>query len=214
MYSINDIFYTIQGEGFQSGRPAVFVRVAGCNLWSGREADRAKAACSFCDTDFSAKSTFESSVMLANAILDFWPDERERPFIVFTGGEPLLQLDPNLVYQLHLFDAIIAVETNGTIDNAVLPKRRGEDLRTVDWVCVSPKFGTELKVKSGDELKVVWPQLWDLDNLEKLRFSYRYLQPMDAGAETRSNIERTVAEVKRRPRWRISLQTHKMMGLA
>jgi 7-carboxy-7-deazaguanine synthase (Cx14CxxC type) len=209
MYAVKEIFYTLQGEGVNAGRPAVFLRFAGCNLWSGREADRATATCRFCDTDFvgtdgAGGGRFASAHDLAAAALAQWPAEagRER-FVVCTGGEPLLQLDEALTGALHAAGFRIAIETNGT-----QPLPGG-----VDWVCVSPKAGAPLVLERGDELKLVFPQPGaEPRRFEHLAFDHFLLQPMD-GPERARNTEAAVAFCKARPRWRLSLQTHKLIGI-
>ncbi len=209
-YSVKEIFYTLQGEGANAGTPAVFCRFAGCNLWSGREADRAGAICRFCDTDFVGTDgpgggKFESAGRLADAILEKWPEgERGRRFAVFTGGEPALQLDAALVRALHERGFRIAVETNGTLE---LPSG-------IDWVCVSPKAGTALATRKGDELKLVYPQPGaDPTVFESLEFSNFFLQPMD-GPARKENTAAAIEYCLRHPRWRLSLQTHKITGIA
>jgi 7-carboxy-7-deazaguanine synthase (Cx14CxxC type) len=208
-YSVKEIFYTLQGEGAQAGRPAVFCRFAGCNLWSGREQDRAKAVCRFCDTDFRGTDgegggRFRTADDLADAVAARWPAAPGgRPFVVCTGGEPLLQLDPPLIAALHRRGFEIAVETNGT-----LPAPPG-----IDWVCVSPKADAALAQRSGDELKLVYPQPEaPPERFEDLDFRHFYLQPMD-GPELVRNTARAVAYCKAHPRWRLSLQTHKLIGI-
>jgi 7-carboxy-7-deazaguanine synthase len=207
-YAVKEIFYTLQGEGALTGRPAVFCRFAGCNLWSGREADRAGAACAFCDTDFvgtdgTAGGNYENAAALAGKIAALWPEGRRDRFVVCTGGEPLLQLDPPLIEALHASGFEIAVETNGTIP---LPDE-------LDWVCVSPKASAELAVKSGDELKIVVPQE-GLDplafgDLDFRRFS---VQPMD-GPERERNTALAIRFCLDHPKWQLSLQTHKVTGI-
>jgi 7-carboxy-7-deazaguanine synthase len=207
-YAVKEIFYTLQGEGAHAGRPAVFCRFAGCNLWSGREEDRHKAICRFCDTDFvgmdgTGGGRFSDAGALADAIAEAWPGGGT-PFVVCTGGEPLLQLDDALVAALHERSFEIAVETNGT----VAPAPAG-----IDWVCVSPKAGAPLALLEGDELKLVFPQPEiDLDTLERLRFTRFSLQPMD-GPEAMVNTRRAVEVCLQRPRWQLSLQTHKLLGI-
>jgi 7-carboxy-7-deazaguanine synthase (Cx14CxxC type) len=208
-YSIKEMFYTLQGEGTHAGRPAVFCRFAGCNLWSGREADRATATCNFCDTEFvgtdgAGGGKFDDAAALARAAASFWPGHaRGERFVVLTGGEPLLQVDDPLIAALQAEGFYVAVETNGTIP---APRR-------LDWVCVSPKAGAPLTVTSGDELKVVVPQPGlDLDQLARLDFGARLLQPMD-GPNLRENTRWAVEACLRDPRWRLSLQTHKVIGI-
>lgn len=210
-YAVREIFYTLQGEGAQAGRPAVFLRFAGCNLWSGREADRAGAICQFCDTDFVGTDgpgggRFATAEALARAVAGYWPGMAEpagRPLVVCTGGEPLLQLDAPLIEELHQAGFEIAIETNGT-----LPVPPG-----VDWVCVSPKAGAELIVTSGDELKLVYPQQGgEPSRYQDLGFRHFFLQPMD-GPERNRNTEAAVRYCLAHPRWRLSLQTHKLLGI-
>ena len=208
-YQIKEIFYTLQGEGANAGRPAVFCRFAGCNLWSGREQDRASAVCRFCDTDFvgtdgTLGGKFRDADALARQIEAQWPpgDEAHR-FVVLTGGEPLLQVDAALIEALHERNFQIAVETNGTI--AAPPG--------IDWICVSPKAGAPWIQREGHELKVVWPQpAFDLSELETAAFANRYLQPMD-NAQRADNTQTCIALCLQRPAWRLSLQTHKIMGI-
>ena len=212
-YAVKEIYYTLQGEGANTGRPAVLLRFAGCNLWSGREQDRATAQCGFCDTDFVGTDgpgggRFESSDALARAVLAAWPAAGRAPpgarrFVVCTGGEPLLQLDEPLTAALHEAGFEIAIETNGTL----LPPRG------VDWVCVSPKAGVELVLRRGDELKLVFPQEGlPPESLEDLDFRHWFLQPMD-GPDRARNTELAVRYCLAHPRWRLSLQTHKLVGI-
>lgn len=208
-YSVKEIFYTLQGEGAQAGRPAVFCRFSGCNLWSGREEDRASATCRFCDTDFVGTDgigggKFASGELLAAAIDAQWPAAKPvRKYVVFTGGEPLLQLDAPLLAAMHAHGFEVAIETNGT-----LPVPEG-----VDWVCVSPKQGSELVVTRGDELKVVVPQAGqDLADFEQLDFANYFVQPMD-GPDKLRNTELAIATCKNNPRWRLSIQTHKLLQI-
>jgi 7-carboxy-7-deazaguanine synthase (Cx14CxxC type) len=209
-YAVKEIFYTLQGEGAQAGRAAVFCRFAGCNLWSGREVDRAAAICKFCDTDFvgvdgTGGGKFETAEALAAAIAQKWPQgsAHGRRFVVCTGGEPLLQLDPKFIAALHAHGFEIAVETNGTI---AAPEG-------VDWLCVSPKAGAELVQRSGDELKLVFPQTgFDPGEFVSLGFKHFFLQPMD-GPSRSLNTERAVAYCMQHPQWRLSLQTHKFLGI-
>jgi 7-carboxy-7-deazaguanine synthase (Cx14CxxC type) len=209
MYSVKEIFYTLQGEGANTGYPAVFLRFAGCNLWSGREEERAAAACRFCDTDFVGTDgpgggKFSSADELARAVLAAWPREViAHRFVVCTGGEPLLQLDEALVRALRAQHFRIAIETNGT---QAVP-------HGVDWVCVSPKSGNPLALEQGDELKLVFPQPGaEPERFEHLRFSHFLLQPMD-GPDRARNTALAVQFCKARPRWRLSLQTHKLIGI-
>jgi 7-carboxy-7-deazaguanine synthase len=208
MYSVKEIFHTLQGEGMNVGLPAVFLRFAGCNLWSGREEDRAAAVCRFCDTDFvgtdgEGGGRFASADALADAVLAAWPQGRVNRFVVCTGGEPLLQLDRALIDALHQCGFRIAVETNGT---QAVPQG-------VDWLCVSPKAGAPLAVQGGDELKLVFPQPGaEPERFEHLAFRHFLLQPMD-GPERARNTGLAVEFCKARPRWRLSLQTHKLIGI-
>ncbi len=209
MYSVKEIFYTLQGEGAQAGRPAVFCRFAGCNLWSGREEDRATAVCQFCDTDFVGTNgegggKFADSEVLAETINKLWPEAyTASKYVVFTGGEPLLQLDAALIGSMHARGFEIAIETNGT-----LPVPDG-----VDWICVSPKMGSQLMVKKGSELKVVIPQLGqDLHTYEHLDFANFFVQPMD-GPLAERNTQLAIETCKRNPKWKLSLQTHKYLQI-
>jgi 7-carboxy-7-deazaguanine synthase (Cx14CxxC type) len=209
-YAVKEIFYTLQGEGAQAGRAAVFCRFAGCNLWSGREADRATAICKFCDTEFvgvdgDGGGKFESADALAAAVEHKWQGEARqgKRFVVCTGGEPLLQLDAALIDALHARNFEIAVETNGTI---VAPAG-------LDWICVSPKAGASFVQRSGDELKLVYPQAgFEPEQFEALDFSNFFLQPMD-GPEQVANTQRAVEYCMQHPQWRISLQTHKILAI-
>ncbi len=208
MYSVREIFYTLQGEGFHAGRPAVFCRFAGCNLWTGRESDRAAAICDFCDTDFVGigpdGGKFATADALADAVATRWPasDAGER-FVVCTGGEPLLQLDGAAVDALHARGFEIAIETNGT----------QEPPPGIDWICVSPKARAELVLRSGNELKLVYPQPnLDPAAFESLAFEHFSLQPMD-GARAAENTRAALEYCLAHPRWRLSLQTHKLLGI-
>ncbi|HZB91726.1 MAG TPA: 7-carboxy-7-deazaguanine synthase [Stellaceae bacterium] len=207
-YQVKEIFYTLQGEGANSGRPAVFCRFAGCNLWSGRDADRAGARCRFCDTDFVGTDgpgggRFPDPSALAAAVRRAWPEAAPRPFVVCTGGEPLLQLDAPLVAALHREGFAIAIETNGT---CAAPDG-------LDWICVSPKAGTELVLRAGNELKLVFPQRGaEPARFEHLAFDHFFLQPMD-GPERDANTRAAVRFCLDHPRWRLSLQTHKFLGI-
>lgn len=208
-YQVKEIFYTLQGEGANAGRPAVFCRFAGCNLWSGREQDRASAVCQFCDTDFvgtdgTLGGKFAEADALARQIEAQWPiDDKAHRFVVMTGGEPLLQVDAALIEALHARGFQIAVETNGTI---AAPEG-------LDWICVSPKAGAPWIQREGHELKVVWPQpQLALAELEAARFVHRFLQPLD-NAERLRNTEACIALCLQRPAWRLSLQTHKITGI-
>jgi|SRR6516165_2803143 7-carboxy-7-deazaguanine synthase (Cx14CxxC type) len=206
-YAVKEIFYTLQGEGRQAGRAAVFCRFAGCNLWTGREEDRAEAVCQFCDTDFVGMDgenggRYEAAA-LAQQVAALWPAGAERRLVVLTGGEPLLQVDAALTTALHARGFEIAVETNGTI--APPPG--------IDWLCVSPKAGAELAVRAGDELKLVFPQDGAEPGMfEGLAFDHFLLQPMDGPARD-ANTEAAVAYCLAHPRWRLSLQTHKTLGI-
>jgi 7-carboxy-7-deazaguanine synthase len=209
-YSVKEIFYTLQGEGGQAGMPAVFCRFAGCNLWSGRESDRDSAVCRFCDTDFvSTDGTlggkFASADLLADTIAAQWPAaDTEHRLTVLTGGEPLLQVDPALIAGLHARGFRIAVESNGTV---LAPEG-------IDWLCISPKAGASWIQRSGQELKVVWPQPGlDLDTLQASgRFAHRFLQPMDGPAQA-ENTALCIEACMRSPGWRLSMQTHKWTGI-
>lgn len=207
-YAVKEIFKTLQGEGAHSGRVAVFCRFAGCNLWSGREEDRATAVCTFCDTDFVGMDgenggRFASATDLADAIERVWDGTTGTPYVVCTGGEPLLQLDEPLIDELHHRGFEVAVETNGT---QVPP-------RGLDWICVSPKAGTPIALKAGSELKVVYPQVGlDFDVLETWNFQHFFIQPMD-GPEACENLKLATQYCLANPKWRLSLQTHKMIGI-
>ena len=210
MYAVKEIFYTLQGEGAQAGRPAVFCRFAGCNLWSGREADRETATCTFCDTDFVGTDgpdggKFADADALAKACRTAWRgNSGTPPFVVLTGGEPMLQVDEALIRALHRTGFEIAIETNGT-----LPV-----LRAIDWICVSPKAGAELVQRSGDELKLVYPQdALDPAQVEQLDFAHFLLQPMDQEAKTPANLRAAIDYCRAHPKWRLSLQTHKLLAL-
>jgi 7-carboxy-7-deazaguanine synthase len=215
MYSVKEIFYTLQGEGANAGTPAVFLRFAGCNLWSGREKDRAGAVCRFCDTQFvgvngAGGGKFRTPFALADAVLAQWPkrvDHGKRVkasrFVVITGGEPLLQLDKQLITALHASEFRIAIETNGTL----------KPPPGIDWICVSPKAHAPLALTRGDELKLVFPQQdAEPERYETLDFEHFFLQPMD-GPRRAHNTRLAVAYCKARPHWRLSLQTHKLIGI-
>ena len=216
MYTVKELFPTLQGEGAHAGRAAVFCRFAGCNLWSGREEDRANAVCQFCDTDFVGSDgigggKFNSAQDLAGAIEESWKSTSAGPqqrYVVFTGGEPLLQLDEDLISALHQKGFEVAIETNGTIK---VPKG-------VDWVCVSPKAGSDLVVLQANELKLVVPQVGHdaleklMSRFEKMDYRNRFLQPMD-GPNLKSNTELAVALCQKRPLWRLSIQSHKLIGI-
>jgi 7-carboxy-7-deazaguanine synthase (Cx14CxxC type) len=208
-YSVKEIFYTLQGEGAQAGRPAVFCRFSGCNLWTGRESDRNSAVCKFCDTDFVGTdgqlgAKYRSAEQLAATIDSQWPAGHPgSKYVVFTGGEPLLQLDADLTAAVHAQGFEIAIETNGT-----LPVPAG-----VDWVCVSPKMGAELHVRQGSELKLVIPQAGQaLDDYLALDFAHFFLQPMD-GPDLEKNTRLAIDTCMRNPRWKLSLQTHKLLHI-
>ena len=208
-YAVKEIFYTLQGEGANTGRPAVFCRFAGCNLWSGLERDRATAVCRFCDTEFvgtdgAGGGRFASPAALVTRVAAAWPSAQAASrFVVCTGGEPLLQLDAPLVDALHAEGFTIAIETNGT----------QPDLAGLDWVCVSPKAGAELVLQRGDELKLIFPQAGiDPAHFEHLPFTHFFLQPMD-GPDRQRNTELAVQYCLAHPRWRLSLQTHKLLGI-
>ncbi|MDY7537301.1 7-carboxy-7-deazaguanine synthase [Undibacterium sp. RTI2.1] len=208
-YSIKEIFYTLQGEGNHAGRPAVFCRFAGCNLWTGREEDRATAICQFCDTDFVGTDgerggKFKQAPELAATINNLWPqDYAANKYVVFTGGEPLLQLDTELITAMHAVGFEIAIETNGT-----LPVPEG-----VDWICVSPKMGAELLVRKGNELKVVIPQLGqNMQAYAALDFQHYFVQAMD-GPQQAKNLKIAVEFCKQHPHWKLSLQTHKLLQI-
>ncbi|HEX2802606.1 MAG TPA: 7-carboxy-7-deazaguanine synthase [Sphingomicrobium sp.] len=208
-YAVKEMFLTLQGEGVQAGSRAVFLRFAGCNLWSGREQDRASAQCNFCDTDFVGTDgpgggKFKSADALAGAVEEEWGEGSENRLVVITGGEPMLQLDTDLIGALHERGFRVAIETNGT-----LPVAAG-----LDWVCVSPKAGTEVVQKSGNELKLVWPQSGiDPVELESWDFDHFLVQPMDCAEGDRA-VEAAIALAMERPRWRLTLQAHKVVGLA
>ena len=207
-YSVKEIFYTLQGEGAQAGMPAVFCRFAGCNLWSGRESDREQAVCRFCDTDFvgtdgDGGGRFADASQLADAVRSHWPVAHGPGLCVLTGGEPLLQVDRALVDALHERAMRVAVETNGS-----LPAPPG-----IDWICVSPKAGTALALRKGDELKLVYPQAGaEPPAFEQLEFGHFFLQPMD-GPERVRNTSLAIAYCLQHPKWRLSLQTHKITGI-
>lgn len=207
-YAVKEIYHSIQGEGAHTGRPAVFLRFSGCNLWTGREADRAAAVCRFCDTEFvgsdgTGGGRFDSAAELAAAVRRACPADHARPYVVCTGGEPLLQLDVAAIDALHAAGCEVAVETNGT-----LPVPPG-----IDWLCVSPKADADLIVVSGDELKLVYPQVGgEPERYAALDFTHFYLQPMD-GPDLDENTRRAVEYCLARPQWRLSVQTQKLIGL-
>ena len=210
-YTVNEMYYTLQGEGANTGRPAVFCRFAGCNLWTGREQDREHAICWFCDTDFLGTGgpgggKFRTALELAEAVCRLWPagtGRGSRPLVVCTGGEPLLQLDAAAIEALHKAGFEVAVETNGT----------QEPPPGLDWICVSPKEGAELKLRGGHELKLVYPQRSALpEAFEDLDFQHFFLQPMD-GPDLHENTTAAVQYCLDHPQWRLSLQTHKYLGI-
>ena len=212
-YSIKEMFYTLQGEGAHTGRPAVFCRFSGCNLWTGREKDRPKAICQFCDTDFVGTNgvgggRFATAQDLAKAIRDTWPHAlkdhpRARPYVVCTGGEPLLQLDQGAVDAIHDQGFDLAIETNGT----TLPPQG------IDWICVSPKAGAPFNLQWGNELKLVYPQPGaPPERFEPLEFDHFFLQPMD-GPQAAANTQAALEYCKAHPQWRLSLQTHKILDI-
>jgi len=210
-YSVKEIFYSIQGEGFHAGRPAVFCRFSGCNLWSGKESDREKAVCKFCDTDFAGcdgdgGGRYPTAGSLVEKMEKRWIHQKGKtlkPFAVLTGGEPLLQVDKEILLLLHQKGWEVAVETNGTL----LPPQG------IDWLCVSPKAGTELAVRSGQELKLIFPQPGaEPEKYETLDFRYFFLQPLDS-SERGENTKMALDYVLSHPNWRLSLQIHKMLGI-
>jgi 7-carboxy-7-deazaguanine synthase len=210
-YAVKELFYTLQGEGVNAGRPAVFCRFSGCNLWSGLESDRSRAICTFCDTDFLGTKglgggRFVSASDLANAVLSAWPASarsRARPFVVCTGGEPLLQLDTELINAIHARGFEVAVETNGTL---TAPPG-------IDWICVSPKSSSDILLRKGDELKLVYPQEnAPPERFEHLQFTHFLIQPMD-GPELSRNTKLAVEYCLAHPQWRLGLQTHKALGI-
>ncbi|WDZ84705.1 7-carboxy-7-deazaguanine synthase [Micromonospora cathayae] len=212
MYRVKEIFYTLQGEGSHAGRPAVFCRFTSCNLWTGREKDRHRAICQFCDTDFVGTDgpgggRFHTAADLASAVTRAWagePHERSKPYVVCTGGEPLLQLDDDAVHALHDAGFEVAVETNGT-----QPAPAG-----LDWICVSPKAGAPVVLTRGHDLKLVFPQVGaEPEMFEDLEFEHFMLQPMDGPARV-ANTEAAVRYCMKHPQWRLSLQTHKYIGIA
>lgn len=210
-YSVKEVFYTLQGEGYHTGRASVFCRFTGCNLWSGREQDRQASVCRFCDTDFVGTDgqqggKFKTAQDLAEHIARFWPKHQKgNPFVVMTGGEPALQLDSALIDALHALNFEIAIETNGT-----LPLPKG-----IDWVCVSPKGRAELKVTQGDELKLVFPQAEDEahpDRFASMDFTHHYIQPLDDYNQNQ-NSQKAVQFCLTHPQWKLSLQTHKILDI-
>lgn len=207
-YAVKEMFLTLQGEGVRAGRRAVFVRFAGCNLWSGREQDRRAAVCKFCDTDFvgtdgDGGGKFADAAALAEKAAGMWGGELLHRYVVLTGGEPMLQVDDALVEALHAKGFEIAIESNGTV--AAHPE--------IDWVCISPKAGSEVVQRSGNELKLVWPQPGsDVDAMEQWAFDHLLVQPMD-DAHARDNAQAAIDFVMARPHWRLTLQGHKYLGL-
>ena len=207
-YAVKEAFLTLQGEGMQAGARAVFLRFAGCNLWSGREEDREKAICQFCDTDFvgtdgAGGGKFTEARLLADHVAALWGEGGDQRLVVVTGGEPMLQLDAGLVDALHAHGFRVAVESNGTL--AATPG--------IDWLCISPKAGSEVVQRSGDELKLVWPQPGiDPAALERWDFAHFLVQPMDC-VEAAAALEASIALAMERPRWRLTLQAHKIAGL-
>ncbi len=212
-YAVKEMFLTLQGEGVHSGRRAVFTRFTGCNLWSGLERDRSDAVCQFCDTDFvgmdgDGGGRFDDAAALVAAVIDLWGEGDDARFIVLTGGEPMLQVDDALIDALHAAGFEIAIESNGTLP---VP-------RSIDWICISPKAGSETVQRSGDELKLVWPQTdSDWEAMQDWDFAHYLVQPMDArldDAANAANLQEAIAFVQAHPKWRLSLQTHKILGLA
>ena len=207
-YAVKEIFYTLQGEGANTGKPAVFCRFTGCNLWTGREQDRAEAVCRFCDTDFvgtdgAGGGKFASAEALSAAVAAAWEGDDHGKLVVCTGGEPLLQLDPPLIAAFHAQGFTIAVETNGTLAPPA----------GIDWVCVSPKADAELVVAAGDEIKLIFPQAGAAPaRYEGLRFAHWFLQPMD-GPDRETNTRAAIAYCLAHPKWRLSLQTHKYLNI-
>jgi 7-carboxy-7-deazaguanine synthase (Cx14CxxC type) len=207
VYAVKELYYTLQGEGARTGRAAVFCRFAGCNLWTGHEADRADAACYFCDTDFvgtdgPSGGKYESTEALSEAIARTWQGDDAAKYVVFTGGEPLLQLDDALIGACHTHGFEVAIETNGTLSAP----------DGIDWICVSPKPNGVWVQKSGDELKLVYPMEIKPDGLEHTDFRHFFLQPMD-GPDLERNTALAIDYCKKHPRWRLSLQTHKLLGI-
>ena len=207
-YSIKEIYYTLQGEGYHTGRPAVFIRFSGCNLWTGHEKDRSGAICNWCDTDFVGTNGINGGKLSAeeviNTINSLWiGNVQTEPYVVCTGGEPLLQMDESLIEAIHKAGFEIGLETNGTM----IPPEG------IDWICVSPKANTDLVLKNGNELKVVYPQCgMNPRTHEKLKFDHFYIQPMD-GIDQKNNIKRSEKFVLDHPKWKLSLQTHKILGI-
>ena len=207
MYKVKEIYYTLQGEGFHSGKAAIFCRFSGCNLWSGREEDRSDAVCQFCDTDFwgidGVNGGRYSAEKLAKKCNELWPRTKSEKFVVFTGGEPLLQLDNDLLGYFKKLDFFTAVETNGTLPCPNL----------IDWICVSPKEGTEIALQTGNEIKVVHPQGdSDPSKYDDLQFHHYYIQPKDC-AQLQENTNVCIDFCLQNPKWKLSLQTHKLIGI-
>lgn len=210
-YSIKEVFYSLQGEGFHSGRAAIFCRFSKCNLWTGREADRANAVCQFCDTDFIGTDgqnggKFTDAEALCQHLLQFWPDSNIKPFVVLTGGEPLLQVDSALIGRLHHHNFEIAIETNGTKDAP----------EGIDWVCMSPKANAPIILDKGNELKLVYPQVQLMpEKVADLEFDFFYLQPMDDADPKiqQANVKAALEYCLAHPKWQLSLQTHKLLGI-
>ena len=208
MYSVKEIYFTLQGEGYHTGRPAVFIRFAGCNLWTGLESDRKNAICNWCDTDFVGTNGINggkySAKEIINIVANLWPiNEESKQYTVCTGGEPLLQMDTNLINSLHDIGYEIGLETNGTI----LPPK------DIDWICVSPKANSNFILKKGNELKIVFPQCGiNPRTYEELEFDHYYIQPMD-GIQQDENIKRAESFVSKNKHWELSLQTHKTLGI-
>lgn len=212
-YAVKEMFLTLQGEGVHAGRRAVFTRFTGCNLWSGLEKDRGTAVCQFCDTDFvgmdgEGGGRFSDAAALAAAVTATWGEDEDSRFVVLTGGEPMLQVDDALIAALHAAGFEIAIESNGTL---MVP-------RSIDWICISPKAGSETVQRSGDELKLVWPQSGsDWEAMQDWDFANHLLQPMDARLDEAANVanlQEAITFVQAHPKWRLSLQTHKILGLA
>ena len=207
-YSVKEIYYTLQGEGYHTGRPAVFIRFSGCNLWTGHENDRSGAICNWCDTDFVGTNGINGGKLSAeevtNTINSLWRGNvQTEPYVVCTGGEPLLQMDESLIEAIHKAGFEIGLETNGTM----IPPDG------IDWICVSPKTNADLVLKNGNELKVVYPQCGMNPRMhEKLKFDHFYIQPMD-GIDQKNNIKRSKKFVLDHPKWKLSLQTHKILGI-
>ena len=207
IYSIKEIFHTLQGEGYNSGTPAIFCRFSGCNLWNGLEKDRKNAICSFCDTNFNGINGINGGKYkmdnLVKKINSLWPKQKKNKFVVFTGGEPILQLDDNLIRKIKKQGFRVAVETNGTLP---LPKE-------IDWVCVSPKIKSKLIVKKGDEIKVVFPQKYIvLSEYEKLKFKHFYIQPLE-DKNIVLNTKKSINYVLKNPKWKLSIQSHKYLNI-